>query len=128
MAEKITQKQIYQHIAEVMADDDMVVEFCEKKITQIDNRKKTARKPSPEVQERRDNVRDYLAGIEGAATVKDIADALGYSSSQVSGAMRGLVNAGVVEVVEPEQKSKPKGYKFVDDTDTEVDTDVAESF
>ena len=128
MAEKITQKQIYQHIAEVMADDDMVVEFCEKKITQIDNRKKTARKPNPEVQERRDNVRDYLAGIEGAATVKDIADALGYSSSQVSGAMRGLVNAGVVEVVEPEQKSKPKGYKFVDDTDTEVDTDVAESF
>lgn len=128
MAEKITQKQIYQHIAEVMADDDMVVEFCEKKIAQIDNRKKAARKPSPEVQERRDNVRDYLAGIEGAATVKDIADALGYSSSQVSGAMRGLVNAGVVEVVEPEQKSKPKGYKFVDDTNTEVDTDVAESF
>jgi len=126
MAEKITQKQIYQHIAEVMADDDIVVEFCEKKIAQIDNRKKTARKPSPEVQERRDNVQDYLAGIEGAATVKDIADALGYSSSQVSGAMRGLVNAGVVEVVEPEQKSKPKGYKFVDDTN--VDTDVAESF
>ena len=122
MAEKITQKQIYQHIAEVMADDDMVVEFCEKKITQIDNRKKTVRKPNPEVQERRDNVRDYLVGIEGAATVKDIADALGYSSSQVSGAMRGLVNAGVVEVVEPEQKSKPKGYKIVDDVN------AAESF
>jgi predicted ArsR family transcriptional regulator len=122
MAEKITQKQIYQHIAEVMADDDMVVEFCEKKITQIDNRKKTVRKPNPEVQERRDNVQTYLAGIEGAATVKDIADALGYSSSQVSGAMRGLVNAGVVEVVEPEQKSKPKGYKIVDDVN------AAESF
>lgn len=128
MAEKITQKQIYQYIAEVMADDDMVVEFCEKKIAQIDKRKKTARKPSPEVQERRDNVRDYLAGIEGAATVKDIADALGYSSSQVSGAMRGLVNAGLVEVVEPEQKSKPKGYKFVDDDDANDDADVAESF
>lgn len=124
MAEKITQKQIYQHIAEVMADDDMVVEFCEKKIAQIDKRKKTARKPNPEVQERRDNVQAYLEGIDGAATVKDIADALGYSSSQVSGAMRGLVNAGLVEVVEPEQKSKPKGYKFVDDDDA----DVAESF
>ena len=128
MAETITQKQIYQHIAEVMADDDMVVEFCEKKIAQLNKRRTATRKPNPEVQERRDNVRDYLAGIEGAATVKDIADTLGYSSSQVSGAMRGLVNAGVVEVVEPEQKSKPKGYKFVDDTDTEVDTDVAESF
>lgn len=128
MAEKITQKQIYQHIAEVMADDDMVVEFCEKKIAQLNKRRTAVRKPNPEVQERRDNVQAYLEGIDGAATVKDIADALGYSSSQVSGAMRGLVNAGVVEVVEPEQKSKPKGYKIANqDDEGAADTDV-ESF
>ncbi len=111
MAEKITQKQIYQHIAEVMADDAMVVEFCEKKIDQLDNRKKTPRKANPEVQERRDTIQAFLAGQEDAMIVKDIADALGFSSPQVTGALRGLVNAGVVEVVEPEQKSKAKAYR-----------------
>ena len=111
MAEKITQKQIYQHIAEVMADDAMVVEFCEKKIDQLDNRKKTPRKANPEVQERRDTIQAFLAGQEDAMIVKDIADALGFSSPQVTGALRGLVNTGVVEVVEPEQKSKAKAYR-----------------
>ena len=112
MAEKITQKQIYQHIAEVMADDAMVVEFCEKKIDQLDNRKKTPRKANPEVQERRDTIQAFLAGQEDAMIVKDIADALGFSSPQVTGALRGLVNAGIVEVVEPEQKSKAKAYRI----------------
>ena len=112
MAEKITQKQIYQHIAEVMADDAMVVEFCEKKIDQLDNRKKTPRKANPEVQERRDTIQAFLAGQEDAIIVKDIADALGFSSPQVTGALRGLVNTGVVEVVEPEQKSKAKAYRI----------------
>lgn len=112
MAEKITQKQIYQHIAEVMADDAMVVEFCEKKIDQLDNRKKTPRKANPEVQERRDTIQAFLAGQEDAMIVKDIADALGFSSPQVTGALRGLVNTGVVEVVEPEQKSKAKAYRI----------------
>jgi len=112
MAEKITQKQIYQHIAEVMADDTMVVEFCEKKIDQLDNRKKTPRKANPEVQERRDTIQAFLAGQEDAMIVKDIADALGFSSPQVTGALRGLVNTGVVEVVEPEQKSKAKAYRI----------------
>lgn len=113
MAEKITQKQIYQHIAEVMADDEMVVEFCQKKIDQLANRKPSKRKVDPEVQERRDAIRDLLAGLDGAAAVKDIADQLGFTSPQVTGALRGLVAAGIVEAVEPEKKSQPKEYRFI---------------
>lgn len=108
MAEKITQKQIYQHIAEVMADDQMVVEFCQKKIDQITNRKPSKRKVDPAVQERRDQVNDFLTNLDEPVAVKDIADALGYSSPQVTGALRGLVNAGLVEVVEG---GKNKQYK-----------------
>ena len=113
MAEKITQKQMFAMIAEKCADDAQIVEFCTTKIEQLENRKKTPRKANPEVQERRDAIADYLAGQEDAIAVKDIADALGFSSPQVSGALRGLVAAGKVEVVEPEQKSKAKTYRVV---------------
>lgn len=112
MAEKITQKQMFAMIAEKCADDAQIVEFCEKKIEQLKNRKKTPRKANPEVQERRDAITNYLSGIEGVQTVKEIADALGFSSPQVTGALRGLVNTGVVLVNEPEQKSKPKTYQI----------------
>lgn len=109
-----TQKEMYAFIAEQLADNMEVVAFCEKKIAQLDNRKNTPRKPNPEVQERRDTIKDYLAGIGAAVAVKDIADALGFTSPQVSGALRGLVNAGDVEVIEPEQKSKAKTYRIAE--------------
>lgn len=108
----MTQKEMYAFIAEQLADNAEVVAFCEKKIEQLDNRKNTPRKANPEVQERRDAITNYLSGIEGAQTVKEIADALGFSSPQVTGALRGLVNTGVVLVNEPEQKSKPKTYQI----------------
>ena len=106
-----TQKEMYALIAELLADNAEVVAFCTKKIDQLDNRKATPRKANPEVQARRDAVVEYLGGIDGAQTVKEIADALGFSSPQVTGALRGLVNAGTVQVNEPEQKSKPKTYQ-----------------
>ena len=111
MAEKMTQKQMFALIAEKCADDEMIVEFCEKKIAQLTNRKPSKRKVNPEVQERRDAIMGFLNDKGEACIVKDIADALGFSSPQVSGAIRGLVNAGLVEVVEPEKKSQPKAYK-----------------
>jgi DNA-binding transcriptional ArsR family regulator len=122
MAEKMTQKQIYQHIMSVMNDDEVVVEFCEKKIAQLDKHTTSKRKVSPEVQERRDMVMAFMrnAPTESYA-VKDLASALGYSSSQVSGAMRGLINAGVVEVVESEKKSQPKQYRLVGADDEDMD-------
>lgn len=113
MAEKITQKQMFALIAEKCADDEKIVEFCNLKIAQLDKRKATPRKPNPEVQERRDAVMNYLGEV-GAQTTKEIADALGFTSPQVSGALRGLVNAGAVKVIEPDKKSQPKKYDLAD--------------
>lgn len=112
-----TQKQFYMEIAELLADHQDIVEFCEKKIGQIDNRKPSTRKPNPEVVERRQAVLEFLQGQTEPMVISDIADALGFSSPQTSGAMRGLVNAGQVKIVEPEQKSKPKMYQIVDATE-----------
>lgn len=113
MAEKITQKQMFAMIAEKCADDEQIVAFCNMKIQQLENRKASPRKANPEVQQRREDILNFLAGQEGAMTVKDIADNLGFSSPQVTGALRGLVKTGEVEVVEPEQKSKSKAYIYV---------------
>ena len=118
MAEKITQKQMFALIAEKCADDEMIVEFCEKKIAQLDKRKTSPRKPNPEVQERRDAILNHLAGV-GAQTTKEIADALGFTSPQVSGALRGLVNAGAVKAIEPEKKSQPKRYELANASEVE---------
>lgn len=114
MAEiKKTQRDMYALIAELLADNVEVVEFCNLKMNQIDNRKNSLHRVPADVQERRDAVVEFLKAQEGPVTVKEIAEALGFSSPKVSGAMRGLVTAGIVETVEPEQKSKAKAYQLV---------------
>lgn len=118
MAEKITQKQMFTLIAEKCADDEQIVEFCQAKIAQLDKRKNAPRKTPEDVLQRRQAVKDYLAGVEKAA-VKDIADALGFTSPQVTGAIRGLGDAVVAE--EGEKKSAPKQYRLADAAATEVD-------
>ena len=112
MAEQKTQKEMFAYIKEQLAGDPEVVAFCEKKIEQLNKRKAAPRKANPEVQQRREDIKNFLAGQEDAMIVKDIADALGFTSPQVTGALRGLVNTGEVEVVEPEQKSKAKAYRL----------------
>ena len=109
----MTQKEMYAFIAEHLADNAEVVAFCTNKINQLNNRKAAPRKANPEVVERREIIKNYLDTFSEPIAVKDIAEALGISSSKVSGALRGLVNAGEVEVVEPEQKSKSKTYLLV---------------
>lgn len=112
MAEKkMTQREIYQHIMDALPEDAEVVEFCQKKIDQLDHRKTTPRKPNQEVVERRQAVYDFLSNADSAYTVGDLSAALGYTSPQITGAMRGLINEGRIEVIEPEQKSKPKMYR-----------------
>lgn len=122
MAEKMTQKQMFALIAEKCADDEMIVKFCEQKIQQLDKRKNTPRKANPEVEQRRQEIVNFLLG-NGAAPVKEIADALGYTSPKVTGALRGLVNNGTVEVIEPEKKSAPKLYAVVEAAADEDDGD-----
>lgn len=108
-----TQKEMFAYIAELLADNPEVVDFCNHKLEQLNNRKAAPRKANPEVEERREQIKEFLAGVDEPMAVKDIAETLGFTSPQVSGALRGLVTAGVVETVEPEQKSKAKTYRLV---------------
>lgn len=115
MTEKITQKQIFAHIAEVMADDEMVVEFCEKKIAQIEARAaapRKPRKPKPEVVEFRAKVAEFLEGADGPVSAADVRDAFGegVSTQKASAALRFLVQDGKAEVIEPEKSRDPKRY------------------
>lgn len=110
---QMTQKQMYAFIAEQLWDNEEVVTFCNNKIAQLDRRKTAPRKVNAEVQERRDTIAGFLAGqSDRAFAVKEIADTLGYSSPQVTGAIRGLINADVVKAIEPEKKSQPKTYQY----------------
>ena len=105
-----TQKQMYEYI-KTLVDDAEVIDFCDKKITQLENRKSSPRKPSQEVLDRREAVLNFLQGVE-TATVADIAAALDFTSPQVTGAIRGLGDK--VEVIESEKKSAPKSYKIAE--------------
>ena len=118
MAEKITQKQMFTLIAEKCADDEQIVKFCQDRIAQLDKRRNAPRKTPEDVLQRRQAVLDYLGGVEKAA-VKDIADALGFTSPQVTGAIRGLGDAVVAE--EGEKKSAPKQYRLADAEVDEVE-------
>lgn len=42
---KVTQRDMFEMIADKCADEPMIVEFCEKKIAQLDKRKNAPRKP-----------------------------------------------------------------------------------
>ena len=113
MTEKITQKQIFAHIAEVMADDEMVVEFCEKKIAQIEARAakpRSPRKPKPEVVEFRAKVAEFLEGADGPVCAADVRDAFDVSIQKASAALRFLVKDGKAQTVESEKARDPKRY------------------
>ena len=113
MTQKITQKQIFAHIAEVMADDEMVVEFCQKKIDQIEARAaapRKPRKPKPEVVEFRAKVAEFLETADGPIAAADVRDAFDVSIQKASAALRFLVQDGKAEVVESEKARDPKRY------------------
>lgn len=96
---KMTQKDMYNHIAEVMADEPMVVEFCEKKVKQIEARADKPRKPriNREAHEFAVEVAEFLKGKE-PMTNKEITEALNeqrevaVKGQKVAAALRKLVN------------------------------------
>lgn len=103
MAEKkITRKELFERIANVMADDPEVVEMCEKCIAQLSKpRKKTENKETAEF---RAAVATWLAEHEGAYTLTEIAADMDVSWQKVSAAVRRLVDEGAAIRVEPENK------------------------
>lgn len=107
MAEtKVTRKELFERIIDMMADDHEVVEMCEKYIAQLTKpRKKTENKEAAEF---RAAVATWLAEHEGAYTNAELAEAMEVSAQKMSAALRILVNDDAVIRVEPEsKKDKP---------------------
>lgn len=107
MAEtKVTRKELFERIIDMMADDHEVVEMCEKYIAQLTKpRKKTENKEAAEF---RAAVATWLAEHEGAYTNAELAEAMGVSAQKMSAALRVLVNDDAVIRIEPEsKKDKP---------------------
>lgn len=105
MAEKMTQKDLFTHIAEVMSDEPAVVELCKKYIAKLSKPRK--RTENPEVVEFRNCVATWLSEHDGAYTISEIADAMDVSWQKVAAALRHLESDDVVMRVEPVGKSKP---------------------
>ena len=107
MAEKTTQKEMYERIAEFMNDDPEVVEFCERKIKQIITRKRKP-KENKEAEEFRTKVTAWLSEHEGAYTNAELKDALEVSPQKMAAALRRLVADEAVIRIEPTEKgAKP---------------------
>ena len=112
---KITRKELFARIAEVMADDPEVAELCAKEIERLSRpRKPRENKAAIAFAE---TVREFLAQAEGPMTNGEIANALsngaekgeeGYVSFQkVAAAIRRLEGEGRVERIKGE-KAKDK--------------------
>lgn len=95
MAEtKKTQKEMFAYIAEAMAHDAEVVEFCEKKVAQLSKPRK--HKVNTEAAEFAAGVATYMADAEGPLTNKEIATGLDVKTQKSAAALKRLVSEGVV--------------------------------
>lgn len=114
MAIEMTQKEMFAHIAEAMADDAQVVEFCEKKIEQLNN-KKSSKRVNKEAEATRAAIATYMAENGDTFTANDIATGMEMSVRVVSSNLTAMKKAGIVEVVEVEgaAKSAPNSYALV---------------
>ena len=120
MAEiKITQKDLYNRILVAMADDPEIVEFCEKKIAQIERNAARPRKAkvNQEVVDFRNSVYAKLAEFGEPKTNKEMAAEFGVSAQKMSAALRFLVKEGRVTRIEGEKKSDPATFEAVYDAE-----------
>ena len=119
-----TQYEIFATIKSAMADNDEVVEFCEKQMAALDRKREQARdrkrvyKPSQATLAMRAAVLDYLQGLDGDVVVtnKEIVAALTESLAAegteikvtpqgVAAALRSLISQGLAERIPAETKS-----------------------
>lgn len=73
---KMTHKEMFAYIMEKLADDQMVIEFCQGRLAQLEKgRKATGTKP--ETVEYRQRVFDLMKTLEAPYTAKEITEMLG---------------------------------------------------
>ena len=110
---KTTQKDLYARIAVAMADDPEIVEFCQKKIAQIERNAARPRKTkvNQEVIDFREDVYNTLAHKDAPVTNKEMAAEFGVSAQKMSAALRFLVKEGRITRIEGEKKSAPATFE-----------------
>lgn len=91
------------------ADRIDLVEFCDKEIERLANRKVAQTKNQKENEGIMEVMVDVLAGLDEAVTVTDFIKAdervAGYSNQKISALMKKLVEAGKVEKIVEKKKS-----------------------
>lgn len=127
-----TQYEIFATIKSAMADNDEVVEFCEKQMAALDRKREQSRgrkrvyKPSQATLALRTAVLDYLQGLDEdvVATNKEIVAALTESFAAedteikvtpqgVAAALRALIARDLVERIPAETKSGADMFRAV---------------
>lgn len=116
---KTTQKDLYARIAALLADDTEIVEFCEKKIDQLERAAARPRKAkvNQEVVDFREGVFAALVEKDVPVTNKEMAAEFGVSAQKMSAALRFLVKEGRVTRIEGEKKSSPATFVVAEDGD-----------
>lgn len=128
---KMTQKEMYAHIAEAMVEDEAVVEFCKNKIAQLEKRAAAPRKPrfNAAANDFALVVIDTLRAADGPMTNKEIVEMVNeagvwdepVSAQKVSAALRKIAAGAVVDgdknpvavelvITEGEKASDPKTF------------------
>ena len=116
---KTTQKDLYARIATLLADDPEIVEFCEKKIAQLERAAARPRKAkvNQEVVDFREGVFAALVEKDAPVTNKEMAAEFGVSAQKMSAALRFLIKEGRVTRIEGEKKSSPATFVVAEDGD-----------
>ena len=99
----MTKKEMFALIASVNADNTEIVDFCNREIELLSNRKSSSNgKKLAESEARAQAVYSALAEVGEAVTVTDLIgkasnEVAGYSNQRVSALLRKLIEAGKVE-------------------------------
>ena len=104
MTEKATRKELFARIAEVMADDQEVVEMCGKYIAQLSKPRKKA--VNKEAEEFAAALATHMAEVAVPMTISELAEQMGVAWQKVSAALKRLVEQDAVIKIEGEGKAK----------------------
>ena len=107
MTKKMTKKEMFAVIANAMADNAEVVEFCNHEIELLSRKRSKSSKPTAKQIENEGIKAEILEVIADghARTAKEIGTEVGYSTAKVSALLRALVLDGKAEKI-PGAKSK----------------------
>lgn len=116
---KTTQKDLYARMAALLEEYPDLVEFCEKKIDQLNRAAARPRKAkvNQEVVDFREDVFAALVEKDAPVTNKEMAAEFGVSAQKMSAALRFLVKEGRVTRIEGEKKSAPATFVVAEDGD-----------